>query len=141
MDNLPKHLELVFTDAVDNIRFLKRQQWVITNYAVAILAAIYVVAESTGCVVRTLLTVLAVATAIYATYLLFDFQGALKKYRDRITAVYSEPCFNELKTRKLLPLQEKPFWHQPAYPLGLWAIVMVMTTVAVARLYGCFPGI
>jgi hypothetical protein len=80
MDNLPKHLELIFADAVDNIRFLKRQQWVITNYAVAILAAIYVVADRAGPVVRTLLTVLAGATALYATYLLLVSQPILLAY-------------------------------------------------------------
>ena len=37
---MPRHVEAAYKDAVDNIVFLKRQQWVTTNYAVLIYAAI-----------------------------------------------------------------------------------------------------
>src|SRR6202011_3211773 len=37
------HVEAAYKDAVENINFLKRQQWVATNYAVLVYAAIFVI--------------------------------------------------------------------------------------------------
>ena len=31
---MPEHIKLAYEDAVQNVMFLKRQQWVATNYAV-----------------------------------------------------------------------------------------------------------
>jgi hypothetical protein len=36
---MPVHVEAAYKDAVDNIIFLKRQQWVATNYALLVYAA------------------------------------------------------------------------------------------------------
>jgi hypothetical protein len=140
-EDMPKFVEAYFKDTVDNLRFVKRQQWMATNYALLILGAIYWVAENTGCVARTLLTVAAVLTGVYGIYLLWDFQKSLAKYRKRLTWVYDQPYFKELKAAGLLPPDEKPLWYQPAYPMGLMAIIVVMTGIAVARLYDKFPGV
>jgi hypothetical protein len=43
---MPKHVEAAYKDAVDNILFLKRQQWVATNYALLVYAAIFVISGS-----------------------------------------------------------------------------------------------
>jgi hypothetical protein len=40
---MPKHVEAAYRDAIDNILFLKRQQWVATNYALLVYAAIFVI--------------------------------------------------------------------------------------------------
>src|SRR5947208_12682515 len=40
---MPVHVEAAYKDAVENIIFLKRQQWVATNYAVLVYAAIFVI--------------------------------------------------------------------------------------------------
>jgi hypothetical protein len=39
---MPEHVEAVYKAAVDNIIFLKRQQWLATNYALLVYAAIFV---------------------------------------------------------------------------------------------------
>ena len=31
-ENVPTHVQMVIQDAVENLRFAKRQQWKITNY-------------------------------------------------------------------------------------------------------------
>jgi hypothetical protein len=40
---MPVHVEAAYKDAVDNIIVLKRQQWVATNYALLVYAAIFVI--------------------------------------------------------------------------------------------------
>jgi hypothetical protein len=40
---MPEHVEVAYRDAVDNIVFLKRQQWLATNYILLLYAAIFVI--------------------------------------------------------------------------------------------------
>jgi hypothetical protein len=40
---MPEHVGAAYKDAVDNIIFLKRQQWLATNYALLVYAAIFVI--------------------------------------------------------------------------------------------------
>jgi hypothetical protein len=40
---MPAHVGAAYKDAVDNIIFLKRQQWVATNYALLVYAVIFVI--------------------------------------------------------------------------------------------------
>ena len=39
---MPRHVAMAYKDAVDNIMFNKKQQWVTTNYALLVYAAIFV---------------------------------------------------------------------------------------------------
>ena len=32
-DKMPRRIEMIFQDAVDNLRFIKQQEWTVTNYA------------------------------------------------------------------------------------------------------------
>ena len=41
---MPVHVEAAYKDAADNIVFLKRQQWLATNYVLLLYAAIFVIA-------------------------------------------------------------------------------------------------
>jgi hypothetical protein len=45
---MPVHVEAAYKDAVDNIIFLNRQQWVATNYAPLLYAAIFVISAEYG---------------------------------------------------------------------------------------------
>src|SRR5262245_37804395 len=40
---MPGHVEVAYQDAVNNITFLRRQQWIATNYALLVYAALFVV--------------------------------------------------------------------------------------------------
>ena len=41
---MPKHVQMVYKDALDNLMFLKQQQWRIINYALTAYAALFAVA-------------------------------------------------------------------------------------------------
>jgi hypothetical protein len=47
---MPPHVSAVFTELFEHIRFMKRQQWTITNYGALILAAIYAVRQQIAAV-------------------------------------------------------------------------------------------
>jgi len=40
---MPEHVGAAYKDAADNIRFLRRQQWLATNYALLVYLAIFVI--------------------------------------------------------------------------------------------------
>jgi hypothetical protein len=40
---MTEHIGAAYRDTVDNIMFLKRQQWVATNYVLLVYAAIFVI--------------------------------------------------------------------------------------------------
>jgi hypothetical protein len=40
---MPEHVEAAYKDVVDNILFLKRQQWLATSYVLLLYAAIFVI--------------------------------------------------------------------------------------------------
>jgi hypothetical protein len=42
---MPGHVTAAYRDAVDNIFFLKRQQWLATNYVLLLYAAIFAVSD------------------------------------------------------------------------------------------------
>ena len=39
---MPKHIEMLYQDAVDNVRFAKQQQWSVTYYALLVYAAVFI---------------------------------------------------------------------------------------------------
>ena len=43
---MPIRVQLVYKDAVDNLMFLKRQQWLVTTYALTAYAALFAVARA-----------------------------------------------------------------------------------------------
>lgn len=40
-DPFPRHVQALYQDAVDNLRFAKQQQWNVTNYAALVYAALF----------------------------------------------------------------------------------------------------
>jgi hypothetical protein len=46
---MPEHIKLAYEDAVQNVMFFKRQQWVATNYAILVYAALRLFSICTCC--------------------------------------------------------------------------------------------
>jgi hypothetical protein len=84
---MPNHVAALYQDAIDNIRFLKRQQWAVTNYALLVYAAIYVLRKDTGC--WPFLSYVVAATAVFGVILLFALERSIRrKFRHRIGVIY-----------------------------------------------------
>src|SRR5438132_7790447 len=88
---MPVHVGTAYKDAVDNIIFLKRQQWLATNYALLVYAAIFVISAhyfSRTDLARNWLGVLTIATFIIHWCSLHLFQRAIEKFRNRLGWIY-----------------------------------------------------
>jgi hypothetical protein len=88
---MPRHVEAVHKDAVDNIIFLKRQQWVATNYALLVYAAIFVISAQffpRTDFARNSLGIVAIVTFFVHYYIMFLFQRAMDKFRARLYWIY-----------------------------------------------------
>jgi hypothetical protein len=75
---------------LDDVNFIKRQQWATTNYAALLYAAIVWFGQHSGSVCA--LSTLAIITALFAVGLLIRFQYDLGKLRGRI-ATANDYCF------------------------------------------------
>jgi hypothetical protein len=89
---MPEHVGAAYKAAVDNIPFLKRQQWLATNYALILYAAIFLISAhyfSRTDVARNWLGLLTVATLFVHWYMLNTFQRAIARFRERLRWIYS----------------------------------------------------
>lgn len=115
-------------DAIDNIIFLKKQQWRATYYSVLLVAAIYAIAatnkpiapnERAGLLVAICLMVLA------SLVLLYRMQGSLHKYRIRLSWLYQN--FFSAEQREALKLDKNPKskWYDWEFVLSLLFVCII----------------
>ncbi len=124
---MPVHVEAAYKDAVDNIIFLKRQQWLATNYALLVYAAIFVISAhyfSRTDLARNWLGVLTIATFVIHWYMLHLFQREIEKFRNRLGWIYRTYFSAEERTGLDVKL-EPPNWYQPEVYIGLIAVSFV----------------
>jgi hypothetical protein len=88
---MPEHVEAAYRDAVDNILFLKRQQWLATNYVLLLYAAIFVISAyyfSRTDVARNWLGVITIAAFVVHWWMLHLFQRSIENFRNRLVWIY-----------------------------------------------------
>jgi hypothetical protein len=125
---MPGHVEAAYKDAVDNIIFLKRQQWVATNYALLVYAAIFVISAqyfSRTDFARNALGIVAIATFLIHCYIMFVFQRAIDKFRSRLYWIYRTYFNGEEQAGLDLPLRPQSSWSQMEVTVGLVLVSFV----------------
>jgi hypothetical protein len=118
---MPSHVEVAYQDAVNNIPFLKRQQWIATNYALLVYAALFVVSAeyfSRTDFARNWLGIIAIATFLVHLYLVYLFQDAMDKSRDRLDWIY-RTYFNREEQTGLGLLRPRSSWDEWKVAVGL----------------------
>jgi hypothetical protein len=138
----PQALE-VYRTRLTQVDFAKKQQWVVTNYAVLIYAAIVWVgknAEPISTLLRCFLSFVIFVTGICAIGLIIRFQFVLRDARLRLDEANAY-CFTD-KQRDVLKLREfgvehfeGPFWRGWEVLLALVLVCFVGATVAVCALF------
>jgi hypothetical protein len=125
---MPERVGAAYKAAVDNILFLKRQQWLATNYALLLYAAIFVISAhyfSRTDFARNWLGILTIATFFIHWYMLSVFQREVVRFRDGLSWIYST-YFNEEERAGLgAPLELRPHWYQPEVYIGLLALSFI----------------
>jgi hypothetical protein len=127
---MPTHIGAAYRDAIDNIIFLKRQEWIATNYALLIYVAIFVsVAEyfSKTDFARNVMGILAIATFLVHWYVMILFQQAIERFRTRLYWIY----------RTYFTSDERANLDLPAGPLSAIAQWEGAGWLVVVSLVGC----
>ena len=112
---VPGHLKWAYRDAVDNILFLKRQQWLATNYVLLLYAAIFLISAhyfSRTDVARNWLGVITIAAFVIHWWMLHSFQRSIETFRNRLVWVYRTYFSEEERAGLHLPLQPRSYWYE-----------------------------
>jgi len=84
---LPQMVQ-AYKDATDNLIFLKKQQWQVTNYLFIAEAAIFILSREVGPNPRAFLEMLTIPTALIAVGVLWMMQWSMTKFRKRLAFIY-----------------------------------------------------
>lgn len=125
---MPGQVEVAYRDAVDNIIFLKRQQWVATNYTLLVYAAIFVISAqyfSRTDFARNALGVLTIAALFIHWYMLHLFQRVIQKFRARLDWIYRTYFSAEERANLEFPQGPRSYWDEPEAFVGLLAVSFV----------------
>jgi len=88
MPSMPPHVSIVFKELFEELRLTKRQQWIMTNYCVLILAAIYTVLLPQFPQLSLMLKYAAFAVAIVGSALLLRMQWHMARSRKRLEKLH-----------------------------------------------------
>src|SRR5260370_33780541 len=98
---MPEHVKAAYRGAVDNILFLKRQQWLATNYVLLLYLAVFVISAhyfSRTDVARNWLGGITIAAFIIHWGMLHSFQCSIGMFRDRLVWVYRSFFSEKMRT-------------------------------------------
>ena len=133
---MPTHIGAAYTDAVNNITFLKRQEWIATNYALLIYGAIFVSAAeyfSKTDFARNVLGILAIATFVIHCYVMILFQQAIEKFRGRLYWVYRTYFTSDEQAG--LDLPAGPLSPMAQWEVAGWLIAVSFVGCALTAIY------
>jgi hypothetical protein len=125
---MPGHVNAAYRDAVDNIIFLKRQQWLATNYVLLLYVAIFVISAhyfSRTDVARNWLGVLTIGAFVIHWWMLHLLQGAIATFRIRLSWIYNTYFSAEERVGLDVQPEPKTYWYQPEVYISLMAVSFV----------------
>lgn len=101
-EDMPKRIEFVYKDALDNISFTKKQEWIVAGYGLTIHAAVVAIWKQfhpSSCL-QLALTVATLLATGYGIAVLKGYAQGLAKWRDRLNWIYSK-YFDDVERREL----------------------------------------
>ena len=114
-------VKIHYKAVIDNILFLKRQQWTITNHALLLYAAITALATRGTAVERAVLVCLGVVGCVFSLLCLIHTQGSMTRYYQNLFDMHSKYfTSDERSTLELLP-RKPSFNHNGMFIWGLLA--------------------
>ena len=93
---MPKHVEVCYTDAIRNLIFLKQQQVTVTNYAIAAYAGMVALASnrsvdlSSNKLAYVLVVIVTLCAFGFNAYFLSQSISGMKKHRRRLSEIYEK---------------------------------------------------
>lgn len=131
LPQIPQKILEIHKTAVDNIRFLKGQQWLVTNFVTALNGVLFVIAVDSETTAKLLLTALTTLVALGGVLLVVNFQSAIHQFRQRCNWIYEQYYTDhERQALNLLESSQSP-WTRESFmswnrePFILMVAVMV----------------
>ena len=135
---MPEHVRAAYRGAVDNILFLKRQQWLATNYVLLLYVAVFLISAhyfSRTDVARNLLGVLTIAAFVVHWWMLHIFQRSIEKFRNRLVWIYRTHFSEEERAGLDLRLEPRSYWYEPEVYICLMAVSLVGAVLTATYLW------
>ena len=127
LPQIPIRILEIHKTAADNIRFLKGQQWLVTNLVTALNGMAFVVAAETTA--KMLLAALATLVALCGVLVVSNFQNAIHEFRQRCNWIYQQYYTDqERQALNLLEPSQSPWTFES---LMSWTREPFMLMVAV----------
>jgi len=130
---MPKPVQLVYKDAVDNLVFIKRQEWLVTSYALSAYAALVTVVKAiplTTIVGKLGFMATVVVIAYFSFRVLDNFDVGIQKFRKRLSWIY-ETYFDDAERSGLGFDDVKDDFNQEGFIAGLKMASLVGSAIAV----------
>lgn len=122
-------IKIVAKATVDNMLFLKRQQWTITNYALLLDAAVMALSRGANDIERTIYTGLAFGGCIFAMLCVNHTQTSLTRYYGNLFDLY-EIYLSPKQRGTFKTLQARPsYGHNAMFVCGLFLVNVIAFAV------------
>jgi hypothetical protein len=135
---MPEHVKAAYRGAVDNVLFLKRQQWLATNYVLLLYVAVFLISAhyfSRTDAARNWLGVITIAAFVIHWWMLHSFQRSIGTFRNRLVWVYRSYFSEEERAGLDLRLDPRSYWYQPEVYIGLIAVSFVGAVLTAVYLW------
>ena len=130
LPELSEGMKVHYKAVVDNILFLKRQQWTITNHAIVLYAAVVALVKDATSAERVALTGLALVGCVFSMLCTAHTQMSMTRYYQNLFEIHSKYFTGDERSTFEL-LRSKPgFGHNGMFIWGLMAVNVVAFTVA-----------
>ena len=119
---MPNRILFVYKDALDNLKFLKEQQWPVAKYALTAYGTLFAAAKIINAPSYNGLFIAAVwLVFLFSLVVLVSFMHGMRRFRARIRRIYEN--YFQVEEREALRLgQPKPFFERFGFGGGLMAV-------------------
>ncbi len=132
-------VKIYYKGAIDNIIFLKRQQWIITNYALVVYAGVVTISRGVTPNEKWALTIIAAIGWLYGTWCLIHTQRTMTKLRNSMYEIY-QTYFTAEQRKKFSLWKEVPtFNYTPEFIYGLVVAHVIAFALAVFAIWRGLP--
>jgi hypothetical protein len=124
-------VKILYKGAIDNVIFLKRQQWIITNYSLVVYAIMVALARNATSVEKTVLVFISLIAFAYAISCMVHTERTMRRLRTTQWHIYQTYFTAEERATYQLWERLPGFWYNPLFIGGLLAANALSAAAAV----------
>jgi hypothetical protein len=133
---MPNRILIVYKHALDNLKFLKEQQWPVTKYALTAYGVLFAAVKVINTPSYNGLFIAAVGLVfLFSLVVLVSFMHGMRRFRARVRWI-PDNCFQAEEQEGLNLGQPKNFFDRFAFGGGLMAISLIgaiLASLAICR--------